>query len=116
MSVITMALPGVTTDEERQELLHKSVLAYTDGEEGTDAALAVMRYAHESLSVTELERICHDYDNAVRTRDDLARDDRCWADHYADLGDPDPETAAKQIAADDVADAMKMLMFGKAAR
>jgi hypothetical protein len=114
--LITMALPGVMSDAERRELLHKSVLAYSDGEEGTDAAMAVMTYAHESLSVAELDKLCLAYYNAIQARDALDADRGCWRDHYPELQDPDPETAAQQIAADDVAETLNVLMFGSSAR
>lgn len=114
--IITMALPGVIADGERRDLLHEAALAYIDAEEGSEASLTVMRYASGSLCARHLEDACRDYARAVDTRDDLARDARCWRDHYADLDEADPETAARHLAADDVADAMNVLMAGRCAR
>jgi hypothetical protein len=113
VSVITMALPGVITEAERRKLLHEAALAYG---EDTEAGLDAMRYAHESLCGHEIVELCKLYAQAVDARDDLARDPRCWADHYSDLDDPDPEAAAPGIAEDDVTDTMNVLMFGKSAR
>jgi hypothetical protein len=114
--LITMALPGVMSDDERRKLLHEAALAYTEGEEDTEAGLAVMRYAHESLCGHKIVELCKIYAQAVEARDDLARDARCWPDHYSDLDGADPETAAPGIAEDDIADTMNVLMFGSSAR
>jgi hypothetical protein len=114
--VITMALPGVVSDTERRKLLEEAVLAYADGEESGEAAVTVITYVNESLSLAELDKLCMAYRNAVTARDALGADRGCWRDHYPELEGPGQEDVAPQIAADDVADTMNVLMFGSSAR
>jgi hypothetical protein len=112
--LITMAIPGVISDDERRELLHQAALACAS-EGSAEAAVTLLRYAHESLDEYEIERACTVYVLAIQTGDDLASNPGCWRDHYPDL-DGDQEAAAQQLAADDVTEAMNVLMFGSSAR
>jgi hypothetical protein len=117
--LITMAIPGVITDKERQELLRKAALAFAEGEESGEAAITVLTYAHESLTGYRIQQTCLAYAKAVRAREELTSNPGAWRDHYPDLddgGDLAQEDVAPRLAADEADEALNVLTFGSSAR
>ena len=97
------------SDTDLRARLHSGALAVADGDTEADAWMDAMVLAHGSLCATGVVRACRAYAKAVGVRDDPDS----WAFHFSDLEGPGWRDTAQQIADDDVAETMGVLINGR---
>lgn len=101
------------TTQEWLAQLAEAALDIVGDEGGLGPWDTAFRLASPSLCVHELYRACRDYAEAVRAQDDLASDADLWTYYYPELEGPGQRDAARQIAEDDVADTLNVLLRGR---
>jgi hypothetical protein len=94
-------------------LLHRAAMDIAEDGDRVTPWVVAFQFADPSLCKHEVQDAIGDYIEAVRAQDDLASDADLWWRYYPDLEGPGQQDAARQIADDDVAETMGVLLHGR---